>query len=150
MAVYGTLVCTLTDYKGKSANVKVRVPAAKATLANAKTLAEFLEDMSAAAVSGYGVTLGYVDTCIEGKYDRVLQSLVLLFENADGQAIRFSIPAPKDGNVNDDQEPHPDVPEDVKDLLVGIGASSSFIYNGGGLRSRLPNKDARSKEMTGV
>ena len=150
MATYGTLTSTVQDYKGKTATVKVIVPAAKATLANAKKIAEFLEDYSCAAVVGYGVALGYSDDTITGKYDRVLQSLTLLFENADGRSVRFSIPAPKDGNVNDDQEPDSDVPEDVKDLLVAVGASTSFIYNGGGLKSRLPNKDARSKVMTGV
>jgi len=150
MATYGSINVSLRDYKGKTASVKVIVPEDKATLANGLLVAAFLEDYSCAAVTGYGVSVDYTDTTITGKYDRVLQALKLLYKNADGKQVRFSIPAPKDGNVNDDQEPDSDVAEDVKDLLVSIGASSAFVYEGGGLKSRLPSKEARSTQLTGV
>jgi hypothetical protein len=150
MAVYGRLNISFTDYLRKSATTHIRVPIAKATLANAKKVADWIKGHSDAAVSGYGATLDYDDSCDTGKYDRVLQSLVMLFENQGGIPIRFSIPAPRDEDVSDDQEPVSDLPEDVMDLLKEIGAITSAVYNGGGLRSRLPSKEARNKEVTGV
>lgn len=151
MATYGTLTVSLEDYKGKTATPRVRVPEAKATLANAKKVAEFLETHSDARVVSYGASKDYSgDSTDTGKYDRVLQRLELLFEDGDGNSKRFSIHAPRDEDVNDDQEPDSDLAEDVKDLLVDIGAGSAFTYNGGGLESRKPSKQARAKVMTGV
>ena len=146
----GCLTCTVEDYKGKNATVKVIVPDAKATLANGKILAAFLEDHSCAKVTGYGATVGYSDSVVSGKYDRVLQSLTTLFENSDGKSRRFSIPAPKDEAVDVDQEPSSDFAEDCKDMLVSIGALTSPTYMGGGMVSRTPNKEVRKKVLTGV
>jgi hypothetical protein len=151
MALPGWLTCTVKDYKQKSAVVKVKVTAAKATMANAKTLAETLEDLTCAAITGYGAIVGYSDSAITGKYDRVLQKLELLYQDASRGAHRFSIPAPKDGNVNDDQECDSDVAEDIRDMLNGFGLDIPDTgYNGSGLKSRLPGKDARATELTGV
>lgn len=147
----GTLSVSLQDYKGKGATAKVRVPEAKATLANAKKVADFLKTHSDARVVTYGASKDYSgDTTDTGKYDRVLQRLEFLYEDSDGNSKRFSIHAPRDEDVNDDQEPTSDLAEDVKDLLVDVGAGSGFSYNGGGLKSRMPSKEARAKEMTGV
>lgn len=151
MATYGTLSVSLQDYKGKTATAKVRVPEAKATQTNAKKVADFLKTHSDAKVTTYGASKDYSgDSTDTGKYDRVLQRLELLYEDSNGSGKRFSIHAPRDEDVNDDQEPDSDLAEDVKDLLVEIGAGSGFTYNGGGLKSRMPSKEARSKEMTGV
>lgn len=151
MAVYGVLTATVQDYKRKSAVSKIVVPEAKATLANAKILAEFLKTHSDAKVVTYGASKDYSGDSVDtGKYDRVLQRLSLLYEDGDGKSKRFSIPAPRDEDVDDDQEPSSDLAEDVKDLLVGVGAGSDFTYNGGGLKSRLPSKESRAKVMTGV
>jgi hypothetical protein len=145
------LTCTLQDYKGKSATVKVKVPAASATVAKAKTLADTLKDHSDAKVVGYGVSLDFTgDDVSTGKYDRVLQTLTMLYEDQDGNSRRLSIPAPRDEDVNEDQEPDSDWAEDAKDLLVSLGAVKSATYQGGGLKSRLPSKEARSKVTTGV
>lgn len=151
MATYGTLTASLEDYKGKTATARIRVPEAKATQANAKKLADFLKVHSDAKVVSYGASKDYSgDSTDTGKYDRVLQRLELLFEDGDGKSKRFSIHAPRDEDVNDDQEPDSDLAEDVKDLLVAVGAGSNFTYNGGGLESRKPSKQARAKVMTGV
>lgn len=145
------LSCTVEDYKGKSAVVKVQVAAASATPAKAKTLADFIKDHSDAKVTGYGVSLDYSgDSTSSGKYDRVLQTLSLLYEDQSGKSRRFSIPAPRDEDVNDDQEPDSDFAEDAKDLLVLIGAVTSAAYMGGGLKSRMPSKESRAKVLTGV
>lgn len=146
-----SLSCTVEDYKRQTATVRVTVPAASATPANAKKLADFIKGQSDARVVGYGVALDYTgDSCDSGDYDRVLHTLTLLYEDQDGKARRFSIPAPSDESLNDDQEPESDLAEDVADLLKAIGAIKSVTYNGGGLKSRLPSKEARSKARTGV
>jgi len=151
MASSGYLTCTVQDYKKKSAVVKVKVASAKATLANAKILAAFLEDYSCAAVTGYGAQIGYDDSALTGKYDRVLQALELLYQDSSRGSHRFSIPAPKDGNVNNDQEPNSDMAEDIRDMLNGFGLDIPATgYNGGGLRSRVGRKDSRATELTGV
>lgn len=146
-----SLTCTVEDYKGQTSTVRVLVSEANATPAKAKDLADFLATHSDARVVGYGVGLDYAnDSVSAGKYDRCLQTLRFLFEDQDGKARRFSIPAPRDEDVNVDQEPGSDVAEDVKDLLVSLGAGTAFVYNGGGLDSRMPPKNARAKVMTGV
>lgn len=145
------ITCTVQDYKGATSTVRVIVGTANATPAKAQDLANFIATHSDAKVIGYGVALDYTgDSTDSGKYDRVLQSLRLLYEDQDGKARRFSIPAPRDEDVNVDQEPDSDVAEDVKDLLVALGAGTAFTYNGGGLDSRMPPKNARAKVMTGV
>ena len=147
---YGYLTCSVEDYKGKTAVCKVRVPAAKATAGNASTLADYISTHSDARVVSFGLSYDASgDKTNTGQYDRVLQSLVYLFEDQNGATRRFSLPAPRDEDVNDDQEPVSDTAEDVKDLLNGFGLNIA-VYNGGGLRSRTPNKDARAKVMTGA
>lgn len=145
------LSCTVEDYKGKSAVVKVQVAAASATPAKAKILADHIKDHSDAKVVGYGVSLEYAgDDVNSGKYDRVLQTLTLLYEDQAGKSRRFSIPAPRDEDVNVDQEPDSDYAEDARDLLISLGAFTSANYMGGGMKSRMPSKESRSKVTTGV
>ena len=147
---YGYLTCTVQDYKGKSATCKVRVASGKCTVANASTLADYLKTHSDAKVVSFGISIDAKgDETDSGKYDRVLQSLTYLFEDSNGNARRFSLPAPRDEDVNIDQEPDSDTAEDVKDLLNGFGLSIA-TYSGGGLKSRTPSKEARSKSLTGV
>lgn len=137
------------DYKGKTAPIRVTGVTA---IKNSKAIADWIKDHTDARVVSYGITLDYDgDSTSAGKYDRVLQRLNLLYEDQDGNSKRFSIPAPSDESVNDDQEPESDLAEDVKDLLVAnVKDVKSLTYNGGGLRSRMPSKEARSKEMTGI
>lgn len=147
---YGYLTCTVEDYKGKTAVCKVRVESAKCTIANASTLADYLKTHSDARVVSFGISQDAKgDETDSGKYDRVLQSLTYLFEDENGNTRRFSLPAPRDEDVNTDQEPDSDTAEDVRDMLNGFGLKIS-VYNGGGLRSRTPKKEARTKELTGV
>lgn len=146
----GYLTCTVQDYKGKSATVKVRVATAKCTIANAGTLADYLKTHSDARVVSFGISQDAKgDSTNSGKYDRVLQSLVYLYEDSNGNARRFSLPAPRDEDVDVDQEPDGDTAEDVKDLLNRFGLGIS-VYNGGGLRSRPGAKISRKTALTGV
>ena len=147
---YGYLTTSVEDYKGKTATVKVRVLKANATLANAGKLADYIKTHSDAKVITFGVSQDAKgDETDTGKYDRVLQRLVYLFEDEQGVAHRFSLPAPRDEDVNADQEPDSDTAEDVSDLLKGFGLKG-LTFNGGGLLSRTPAKEARSRATTGV
>lgn len=145
------LTCTVEDYKGQSATIRVNVATPSATVAKALELGEFLKTHSDARVTGYGVALDMTGDDVDtGKYDRVLQSLRFLYEDQAGKARRFSIPAPREEDVNADQEPTSGLAEDVKDLLVSLGAGTAFVYGGGGIDSRLPPKNSRAKVMSGV
>ena len=147
---YGFITASVEDYKGKSATVKVRVPQASVTSANAEALADYIATHSDARVVGFGLSFEATgDSTNAGKYDRVLQRLVYLFEDGNGSSRRFSLPAPRDEDVNVDQEPDSDTAEDVKDLLVSFGLTIN-AYNGGGLISRSPSKAERTKALTGV
>lgn len=147
---YGYLTATVEDYLGKTAVCKVRVKSAKCTIGNAEKLADYLKTHSDARVTAFGISQEATgDSTNSGKYDRVLQSLTYLFEDGDGSQRRFSLPAPRDEDVNVDQEPDSDTAEDVKDLLNVFGLNIA-VYNGGGLKSRTPKKEARSKKLTGV
>jgi hypothetical protein len=138
---------TVQDYKGKTAVARVN---GVTTIANAKKVADFLKGHSDAKVVAYGISLDYSgDDTSSGKYDRVLQGLKFSFEDQNGKTRYFTIPAPRDEDVNDDQEPESDVAEDVKDLLNSVGLKIA-TYNGGGLNSRLPSKESRAKVMTGI
>lgn len=136
---------SLEDYKGKSGQVRVEVPVAKATDANAKKLADWLRTHSDARVTSYGISKDYSgDSTDSGKYDRCLQRLEFLYEDQDGRARKFSFPAPKDEDVSDDQEPDEAVAGAVKTILKDVGAISDWVYGGGGLKSRLPKKGSRA------
>ena len=146
----GYLTCSVKDYKGQSATVKVRVVTAQCTIGNAGKLADYIKTHSDARVTSFGISQDAKgDRTNSGKYDRVLQNLVYLFEDENGNNRRFSLPAPRDEDVDVDQEPDSDTAEDVKDLLNGFGLKIS-AYNGGGLRSRTGGNLSRKKTLTGV
>lgn len=146
-----SLSCTLRDYKGKVGIVTVDV-AGTPSMSNAKKLADFLTTHSDAQVIGYGISNNATvedDECDAGKYDRVEQKLVFLFSEKSGKSRRFSIPAPRDEDVDVDQEGNSDVAEDVNDLLKTIGATKENMrFNGAGLVSKLPR--VRKVVKTGV
>ena len=146
-----SISCTVRDYKGKSATVSVDVTGTP-TLANAKKLADFVKTHSDAAVIGYGCSQSATvedDSCNSGDYDRVEQKLVFLFSEKSGSSRRFSIPAPRDEDVDTDQEGSSDLAEDINDLLKSLGATKENMrFNGAGLTSKLPKM--RKTQKTGV
>lgn len=143
--------CTLRDYKGKTSIVTVDVTGTP-TLAKAKTLADFLTTHSDAQVIGYNCSQSATvenDECDQGKYDRVEQKLVFLFSEKSGSSRRFSIPAPRDEDVDIDQEGSSDLAEDINDLLKTLGATKENMrFNGAGLVSKMPS--VRKVVKTGV
>lgn len=143
----GYLTCSVKDYKGQSATVKVRVATAQCTIGNASKLADYIKTHSDAKVTAFGISQDAKgDNTSAGKYDRVLQSLVYLYEDEEGNARRFSLPAPRDEDVDEDQEPDPVTAQDVQDLLNGFGLKLT-TYNGGGLRSRTGDSLSRKKTL---
>lgn len=146
-----SLSCTLRDYKGTSSIVTVDVTGTP-TLAKAKTLADFLTTHSDAQVIGYGASQTATvenDECDAGKYDRVYQKLVFLFSEKSGKSRRFSVPAPRDEDVDVDQEGSSDMAEDINDLLKSLGATKENMrFNGAGLVSKMPKN--RKTVKTGV
>ena len=147
-----SLTVTVKDKMGLTGAVRISTASSYATVANAKKVADWLKDHSDAQVISYGATTDFIgDECDNGKYDRVQQRLTMLFTDKNG-SHRFGIPAPKDEDLDDDQQPISDLPEDVKDLLVSVGAmdSATYTYGGGGLQSRLPDSRARKRAVTGV
>lgn len=144
---YGTISVSLKDAWRGTGVVKVKVPTASATLVNAEALADFIVTHSDAAVVGYGVNVDTInDTAASGNaYDRVYQRLVFLFEDSNGAARRFSIPAPVEGDVDDTQEPTAVAAGLVEQLLETFGMTLTG-YNGGYLASRAPS--GRSTELT--
>lgn len=152
MAEMGSLNVSLKDYKGKSGRMSFEVPKAKATIANAKKVAEYAQTHSDARVVGYGISVNFKgDETDRGQYDRCLQRLEFSYEDAEGNSRKLGYPAPRDEDVNDHQEPESDVAEDFKDLLVSVGVLVAPVaYNGGGLKSRLPKAGARATDLTGI
>ena len=147
----GSISCTVRDYKGKQAVVVVD-RLAKPTLAQAKTLADFITTHSDAKVIGYAMSMSETvenDDCNAGKYDRVEQKLTFLYSCKDGSSRRFSIPAPRDEDVDTDQEGSSDMAEDINDLLKSVGATKENMrFNGAGLVSKMPKN--RKTVKTGV
>lgn len=146
---YGSVSCSVKDYKGKASTVKMDTE--KPTKAKAAILAKYLEQHSDAAVTSVGVSYKCSgDETDRGKYDRVEQKLVYLYEtDKTGKTKRFSLPAPRDEDVNEDQEPESDTAEDVADMLKKVtGIKENLVYNGGGLQSRIPKN--RSTKRTGI
>jgi hypothetical protein len=151
MAATATISVNVKDAYGGIGRCSVTVPNSKATEANSKKVADFIKDHSDAKVMSYGYTKAFSgDSTDEGKYDTCQQRLTLLWQDGDGNSRRFGIPAPRDEDVNTKQQPTSDFAEDVKDLLNDIGAGSDWVYNGGGMNSRLPGSGARDTALTGV
>ena len=151
MATKGKLNITFRDKWGKTSTVHVECT--DPTIAKAKTLADWLDNHSDAEVRSYGFTQDRpkTDKTNSGKYDSCYQSLRMMFEDANGQKRTFSIPAPRDEDVNDKQQPVSDLPRDTMQLLEGLKSiTKPTRYNGGGLKSRIPEKAARDTAVSGV
>ena len=147
-----SVYCTVRDYKNQTSIVTVDLPKT-ATLAKAKSLAEWVQKHSCGEVIGYGMCQSDVlegGSVTAGKYDRVAQKLAFLFSMKSGASKRFSIPAPIDADVDTDQEGSSDLAEDVNDLLQKtLGAVSERMrFNGSPLLSKKP-RNLKTKK-TGV
>lgn len=136
----GTVI--VEDYKGQRASVRTMVDG---DLDDVKDVADFISTHSDAKVISYAFSVSAQyegDSVDNGKYDRVVQKITALFSDTNEtdptkRKVRFSIPAPRDEDVNDDQELNSDVAEDLKDLLNAV-RGADLEYRGGYLTSKKP------------
>lgn len=147
MAVGDIGTVTLEDSSGKIATVKVSDISNGIT--TSKAIADFMATHSDARVISYGISLAYTgDSIDEGKYDQVAQRMVFLFKDANTRrALKFSVPAIRDEDVNTKQQAISDVAEDVKDLLQSA-TGKTLVYRGGYLNGRNPGD--LNTDLTGV
>lgn len=133
----GALTVSVKDFERDTGTVRVNVPVAEATLENAEALADFIATHSDAAVTGYGVNVDTTgEVAVSGEpYDKAHIRMVFLFEDANGGARRFSIPAPKKGGFQDNEQPTPELAGLVYEALNDIGLNL-VAYNGGYLYSK--------------
>lgn len=147
---------TLEDYKGNRRTMSV---SQVGSLSDVENIAKFLDDHSDARIVSHSITETQIwsdndSEASRGKYERVEQKLVLLFQDTgggeDNESVRFTIHAPSESSVNSDQEPESDLAEDVADLIADntTRERTDLRYNGGGLTSRIPR--SRNKSTTGV
>lgn len=136
----GFITVTVRDYKGKTGHIKVETTS-DPTQAKAKQLADFIEANSAAQVVSYGIGFKYTSgSTATGKYDRVLQNLVVTAKDAALNTRLFSLLAPKDSVVGDAQTAKQAYVTALFNVMSGIDAGSGFVYSKSGLKSRLPRE----------
>lgn len=147
------MICTVTlrDFKGRTGTMKVANCRSSLTMANAKSFAEFVAEHSDAQVVGYGIHESHDgDSADNGKYDRVLQGLKMLYIQEFGnKPTGITLLAPRDEDVDEDQEAVSDFAEDMKDALVAL-TGQSYTFNGSGIVSRTPGSMERKRVLTGV
>ena len=154
----GTII--FQDYEGKTASVVVDAD----NLDAVEDLAETLKGYSRARIISASFSqktlydnnddaTGSWDPTGE-HYDTVSQKCKLIYQDTEtGDMKTLSIPAPNDNCFQANQQPSSDVAEDIADALAELQSSTysmNLMYKGGGLTSKLPKSDRRSKTMTGV
>ena len=118
----------------------------------------FIESHSDAKVVAYGVSEVtlldasglFADDTDKGSYDSIRQRMVFHFRDADtGKRLSFSIPAPRNEDMDADQQPKASVAKAVRDKIAELTSREAvdLHYLGGGLRSKVPPIDQRRKRV---
>ena len=121
-------------------------------------LKDFIETHSDAKVVAYGVSEVtlldasglFADDTDKGSYDSIRQRMVFHFRDADtGKRLSFSIPAPRNEDMDADQQPKASVAKAVRDKIAELTSREAvdLHYLGGGLRSKVPPIDQRRKRV---
>lgn len=90
----------------------------------------------------------FADSTDKGKYDSVEQKAKYIFKDADtGSIVTFTVPAPKEADIDDDQQPKISAATAIKNLIAEVTGreASDLLYLGGGLKSDLPPSALRRK-----
>ena len=121
-------------------------------------LKSFIETHSDAKVIAYGVSEVmlldasglFADNIDKGNYDSIRQRLIFHFRDADtGKRLSFSIPAPRNEDLDASQQPKPSVAAAVRNKIAELTSREAGDLHdlGGGLRSKVPPMEVRSKKI---
>lgn len=146
------------DAFGQTGTVKLEHLGDALELNEIGNLKSFIEEHSDAKVIRYGVTKSaYInargwgaDETDPGKYDSVAQRLKFNFMDQDGGFFSFSIPAPRDEDLSDNQQPKGSVAKAVLDKIAELTSreADDLHYLGGGLVSKVQKIELRSKKLS--
>lgn len=115
------------------------------THSDAKVVAAGISEVRLYDASGV-----WADGTDKGNYDSIKQRLVFHFRDADtGRRFSFSIPAPRNEDLDADQQPKSTVAAAVRNKLAELTGreAADLHYLGGGLRSKVPTIENRRKKI---
>lgn len=146
------------DFKGQTATMQLGDLGDAFEINEIANLKDFIESHSDAKVIAYGVSEVtlldasglFADDTDKGSYDTVKQRAVFHFRDADtGKRFSFTIPAPRNEDFEADQQPKASVAKAVRDKIAELTSreSADLHYLGGGLRSKVPPIEQRSKKI---
>ena len=106
---------------------------------SAQAIADFINTHSAAGVLQWKFIEGdmYESTPASGKYNSIDQQNLLLFTDAEGFSVRFSLPAPDESTLSAAQETTADFAGLVSALLHQHTSLPELAYNNGGLTAQI-------------
>ena len=113
------------------------------THSDAKVIAMSVTETTVLDASGF-----FADNTDKGKYDSVEQKAKYIFKDADtGGIVTFSVPAPREEDIDDDQQPKIAAANAIKALIAEVTSreAADLLYLGGGLRSDVPPAQQRRK-----
>lgn len=115
------------------------------THSDAKVVAAGISEVRLYDASGF-----FADDTDKGNYDSIKQRLIFHFRDADtGRRFSFSIPAPRNEDLDASQQPKPSVASAVRNKIAELTGreAADLHYLGGGLRSKVPPIEQRSKKL---
>ena len=115
------------------------------THSDAKVIAAGISEIRLYDASGY-----FADGTDKGNYDSIRQRMVFHFRDAGtGRRFSFSIPAPRNEDLDADQQPKASVAKAVRDKVAELTGrvAVDLHYLGGGLRSKVPAIEQRRKKV---
>lgn len=146
------------DFKGQTATMQLGDLGDAFEINEIGNLKSFIETHSDAKVIAFGVSEVtlldasglFADDTDKGNYDTVKQRAVFHFRDADtGKRFSFTIPAPRNEDFEADQQPKASVAKAVRDKIAELTGreAADLHYLGGGLRSKVPPIEQRSKKI---
>lgn len=115
------------------------------THSDAKVVAAGISEIRLYDASGW-----FADDTDKGNYDSIKQRLIFHFRDADtGRRFSFAIPAPRNEDLDASQQPKPSVANAVRNKIAELTGreATGLHYLGGGLRSKVPPIEQRSKKL---
>lgn len=110
---------------------------------DAKVIGASVTETTVRDASGF-----FADNTDKGKYDSVEQRAKYIFKDADtGGIVTFTVPAPREADIDDDQQPKIAAANAIKALIAEVTGREAvdLLYLGGGLTSNVPPAALRRK-----